>query len=83
MQELNSFSSNAKVGCPFFKKQESTAICCSALFPMQKTTWLKFATIEGKEQHLHNFCFDLCYKGCPLAAAINENELLEETEKRK
>lgn len=83
MEELNSFSSNAKVGCPYFKKQTNLGICCDALFEKQRTTWLNFSSKDSKEKHLKNFCFDFCYFGCPIAIAINENEEIRETEESK
>lgn len=81
MEELNSYSSNAKIGCPFFKKQTTIGICCGAVFENQNTTWLNFSSKLSKENHLKNFCFDFCYQGCPIAAAINENESIKEMEK--
>lgn len=70
MEQLNSFSSNAKVGCPYFSKQTDREICCKGFFENQETTWLRFRTRKGKESHLKSFCFDMCWRGCPIAMEI-------------
>ena len=83
MEELNSFSSNAKVGCPYFKKQTNLGICCSGIFHKQETTWLNFKTKKSKEEHLKNFCFDMCWRGCTIAAEIQNNESINDKEGKK
>lgn len=72
-QELNSYSNNANIICPFFKEQHRYSIKCDGMFDNQYNTILTFKTSNDKTVHINNFCVGTkCYLGCPIAIAINE-----------
>ena len=79
-QELNSYSSNAKVICPYFKEQHRCEIKCEGIFDGMHNTSLSFKTVKAKELQLNSFCIGTkCWLGCPIAIAVRERmELGEE-----
>lgn len=72
MASLNDYSNNAKILCPFFKMQYKNSIQCSGVFSNQQTTTLNFDNGKHKTSHIEDFCTTWCWRGCPLAIAINE-----------
>jgi len=72
-QELNSYSNNADIVCPYFKEQHRCSVKCEGMFENQFNTILTFRTSNDKTVHINNFCIGTrCYLGCPVAIAINE-----------
>ncbi len=72
----NSFSLDAKIICPYFKRQkekDKKSIQCCPVFNNQKTTTLSFNSISDKNDHIKNFCMSGFYLGCPIAIAAKEN----------
>lgn len=81
-QELKSYSSNAKIFCPYFKEQHRCSIKCDGMFDKQLSTILTFQTSNDKKVHINNFCIGTkCYLGCPVAIAINENFEIKKDDK--
>lgn len=73
--ELNRYSSNANIKCPYFVKQEEkkgSVIKCHPMFEGQITTHLLFQSKKAKFDHFENFCFTYSWKQCPIACAIEE-----------
>lgn len=78
MASINDFSNNAKIICPFFKMQYKTSLQCLGFNKGQQSTNLVFKTAEDKTNYINSFCTSGCYKGCPIAIAIQEEINLSE-----
>ena len=71
----NTFSLDAKIICPYFKRQsekDNRIIQCCPIFDNQSTTSLNFNSIVDKNNHIRNFCMTGLYRGCPIAIAAKE-----------
>lgn len=77
-QNLKSYSTNATIGCPFFKRQEGMRIICEGMFEGQYNTILFFKNAAAKNEHINDFCNGTqFFRGCPIAIAIQEKYELQ------
>lgn len=76
--ELNTYSNNYKIGCPFFREQHKNEIKCEGMCEGQRYTLLKFNSEEDKLNQIDSFCLgNQFYKTCPVAICVLEKYELQ------